>query len=65
MKAYDKKDFPLDKIRRFLEPGPVVLVSSAWKDETNIMTRDDPKEGIEALPCCKPALSVQLFCVSR
>ena len=38
MKAYDKKDFPLDKIRRFLEPGPVVLVSSAWKDQTNIMT---------------------------
>jgi flavin reductase (DIM6/NTAB) family NADH-FMN oxidoreductase RutF len=38
MKAYDKKDFPLDKIRQFLEPGPVVLVSSAWRDQTNIMT---------------------------
>lgn len=25
-------------IRRFLEPGPVVLVSSSWKGETNIMT---------------------------
>ena len=38
MKAYDKKDFPVDKMRRFLEPGPIVLVSSAWKGETNIMT---------------------------
>ena len=38
MKAYDKKDFPVDKIRRFVEPGPIVLVSCAWKDGTNIMT---------------------------
>ena len=38
MKRYRKQDFPLDRIRRFLEPGPIVLVSSAWKDETNIMT---------------------------
>jgi flavin reductase (DIM6/NTAB) family NADH-FMN oxidoreductase RutF len=33
-----KKDFPLAEVRRFLEPGPVVLVSSAHKGETNIMT---------------------------
>jgi flavin reductase (DIM6/NTAB) family NADH-FMN oxidoreductase RutF len=38
MKAYDKKDFPAGNIRRFLEPGPIVLVSSAWKGKTNIMT---------------------------
>jgi flavin reductase (DIM6/NTAB) family NADH-FMN oxidoreductase RutF len=38
MKAYEKKDFPVANIRRFLEPGPIVLVSSAWKGETNIMT---------------------------
>ena len=38
MKAFTKKDFPIDKIRRFLEPGPIVLVSSAWKGKTNIMT---------------------------
>lgn len=38
MKSYDKKDFPVDKIRRFLEPGPIVLVSSRWKGENNIMT---------------------------
>ena len=37
-KAPAKRDFPLEKIRRFLEPGPVVLVSSAWKGERNIMT---------------------------
>jgi flavin reductase (DIM6/NTAB) family NADH-FMN oxidoreductase RutF len=33
-----KKDFPVSEIRRFLEPGPVVLVSSAWKGRQNIMT---------------------------
>ncbi|MGD0387312.1 MAG: flavin reductase family protein [Tepidisphaeraceae bacterium] len=33
-----KKDFPVSEIRRFLEPGPVVLVSSAWKGKANIMT---------------------------
>jgi flavin reductase (DIM6/NTAB) family NADH-FMN oxidoreductase RutF len=38
MKAYKKKSFPVDKIRRFLEPGPVVLVSSAHKGERDIMT---------------------------
>jgi len=38
MSAYKKKDFPVWQIRRYLEPGPVVLVSSAWKGETNIMT---------------------------
>jgi len=38
MPTYKKKDFPVRKTRRFLEPGPIVLVSSRWKDETNIMT---------------------------
>ncbi len=38
LKAALKKDYPVSKIRRFLEPGPIVLVSSAWKGETNIMT---------------------------
>jgi flavin reductase (DIM6/NTAB) family NADH-FMN oxidoreductase RutF len=37
MKAYKKKDLPTDKIRRFLEPGPIVLVSSLWKNKANIM----------------------------
>jgi len=37
-KAYQKKDFPVDQIRRFLEPGPIVLVSSHWKGKHNIMT---------------------------
>jgi len=35
---YRKKDFPVSEIRRFLEPGPVVLVSSNWKGHVNIMT---------------------------
>jgi flavin reductase (DIM6/NTAB) family NADH-FMN oxidoreductase RutF len=38
MKTYRKRDFPVSDIRRFLEPGPVVLVSSAFKGERNIMT---------------------------
>lgn len=38
MKHYTKKDYPLVDIRRHLETGPIVLVSSAWKGRTNIMT---------------------------
>lgn len=38
MKRYTKKDYPLVDIRRHLETGPIVLVSSAWKGRTNIMT---------------------------
>ena len=28
-----KQAVPLDQVRRYLESGPVVLVSSAWQDE--------------------------------
>jgi flavin reductase (DIM6/NTAB) family NADH-FMN oxidoreductase RutF len=38
MKTYSKRDFPVANIRQILEPGPVVLVSSAWKGKNNIMT---------------------------
>ena len=38
MKQYRKKSFPVENIRRFLEPGPIVLVSSAHGTNTNIMT---------------------------
>jgi len=38
MKPFKKRDYPLSEIRRHLEPGPIVLVSSAWKGKTNIMT---------------------------
>ncbi len=38
MKRFRKEDFPVSQIRRFLEPGPIVLVSSAWQGKTNIMT---------------------------
>ena len=37
-KTYDKKDFPVSNVRRFLEPGPIVLVSSVHRGKTNIMT---------------------------
>jgi flavin reductase (DIM6/NTAB) family NADH-FMN oxidoreductase RutF len=33
-----KQNYPLNQIRRHLETGPIVLVSSAWKGKTNIMT---------------------------
>lgn len=33
-----KKDFPVHEVRRFLEPGPVVLLSSAYKGQVNVMT---------------------------
>ncbi|RMX08358.1 flavin reductase family protein [Corticibacter populi] len=33
-----KRDFPVSQVRRYLEPGPIVLVSSHWQGERNIMT---------------------------
>lgn len=38
MKRYRKHDFPTELTRRLLEPGPVVLVSTAWRGERGIMT---------------------------
>jgi flavin reductase (DIM6/NTAB) family NADH-FMN oxidoreductase RutF len=32
-----KSAVPLDQVRRYLEPGPVVLLSSAWKEERDVM----------------------------
>lgn len=34
----EKRDYPVSRARRYLEPGPIVLVSSAWRGETNIIT---------------------------
>lgn len=36
--TFDKKSFPLADIRRHLETGPIVLVTSRWKGRSNIMT---------------------------
>lgn len=33
-----KQPFPVSDVRRYLEPGPVVLVSSHWQGKNNIMT---------------------------
>jgi hypothetical protein len=35
-RAYRKRSYPLDRIRRFLEPGPILLVSSAWQGSFDI-----------------------------
>ena len=37
-RVYKKSDLPVHEIRRLLEPGPIVLVSSCLKEKTNIMT---------------------------
>jgi flavin reductase (DIM6/NTAB) family NADH-FMN oxidoreductase RutF len=37
-KRVAKLDLPVSQIRRYLEPGPIVLVSSALGDTRNIMT---------------------------
>ena len=34
----EKLDFPVSQVRRYLEPGPIVMVSSALADSQNIMT---------------------------
>ena len=33
-----KQDFPVEKVRQYLEPGPIVLVTSQWQQQRNIMT---------------------------
>ena len=33
-----KRDFPVHDVRRYLEPGPIVLVSSHWRGQSNVMT---------------------------
>jgi len=33
-----KVDYPVSDIRHYLEPGPIVLVTSRWQDETDVMT---------------------------
>ncbi len=38
MKKYRKERFDTANVRSLLEPGPVVLVSSAWEGRANIMT---------------------------
>jgi hypothetical protein len=37
-KPYKKYNFPVGDIRRYLEPGPIVLVTSSHKGKDNIMT---------------------------
>jgi flavin reductase (DIM6/NTAB) family NADH-FMN oxidoreductase RutF len=37
-KATTKENVPVSRVRRYLEPGPIVLVSSMWEEKSNIMT---------------------------
>ena len=34
-----KRSFPLSKVYRLLEPGPVIMLSTAFRGRTNIMTQ--------------------------
>lgn len=54
MKTYRKKDFPVSEVRRYLEPGPVVLVTSFWEGQANIMTMNwhTPMEFTPSLVGC-------------
>jgi flavin reductase (DIM6/NTAB) family NADH-FMN oxidoreductase RutF len=38
MRYPKKSDFPVSRVRRYLEPGPIVLVSSRWQSKANVMT---------------------------
>ena len=38
MAVYHKQHFPVEKVRKYLEPGPVVLVTSSWQNQSDIMT---------------------------
>lgn len=38
MKPLHRIDFPVEDARRFLEPGPIVLLSTAWQRQRSIMT---------------------------
>jgi len=38
MRRPAKRDFPVSEVRRYLEPGPIVLVSSKHRGKTNVMT---------------------------
>jgi flavin reductase (DIM6/NTAB) family NADH-FMN oxidoreductase RutF len=38
VRRYQKIDLPVSKVRRYLEPGPIVLVTSAFGGVRNIMT---------------------------
>ena len=35
--AIEKSWYPVDRVRHFLEAGPTVLISSAWRNRRNIM----------------------------
>ena len=37
-RRFDKVDLPLEQVRRYLEPGPIVLLSSSHAGERNVMT---------------------------
>ena len=38
MRYPKKHDFPVGEVRRYLEPGPIVLVTSRWQGKNNVMT---------------------------
>ncbi|KAF1709349.1 flavin reductase [Pseudoxanthomonas kalamensis DSM 18571] len=33
-----KQDYPVSEVRRYIEPGPILLVTSQWQGERDVMT---------------------------
>jgi flavin reductase (DIM6/NTAB) family NADH-FMN oxidoreductase RutF len=62
-----KRTFPVSEVRRYLEPGPIVLVSSHWRGETNIMTMGwhTVMEFVPSLVGCTIAESNHSFALIR
>jgi flavin reductase (DIM6/NTAB) family NADH-FMN oxidoreductase RutF len=53
MKRHTKRNVSPETVRRHLEPGPIVLVTSSWRRKTNIMTM-----GWRMMMGFEPALSI-------
>jgi hypothetical protein len=54
-----KKEFPLAQVYGLLEPGPVVLVTTARAGRANIMDNErvDPKPAVETVGDCALSLA--------
>lgn len=48
-KHFTKAEIPVSEVRRYLEPGPIVLLSSAWNGRRNIMTLGWHTDGVRPL----------------
>jgi hypothetical protein len=57
----EKRDFLVHDVRRYLEPGPIVLVTSHWRGRSNIMTLGWHTELQVPLARCRARQSLQFL----